>query len=577
MKTRRTHFISLALMLAASSLIGVGAQDVSTGKKLIETYQWNKANQFFIDQVKANPADPSLKFYLAETYLALGKVDSAESNYSKGPEYAMSIAGLGKITLSKGDTVKAKEIFNKAIKADKKNGNVYGYIADACITANFPKLAEQYIARGKDVTTKNPSIYMAVGDLARLKGNAGDAANAYENAFYYDKNFVFAKVQVGIIYTESRSWDVSAKAFNEAIAIDANYPLAYKGLGDMYYKSGRFQEASDNYKKYFSLSEVTLDDNYRYAFILFYNKDFAEATKMIEKLLKDDSNNPVLLRLQAYISYELGVNEKKQVTNAESVKSAYSNITKFFELQPTKKLLYSDYEYLAKIQIAMGKDSLAADNYLKAFEMDSTRVNFLDEGAKVSKKIGKYLKAADFYKILNRVSPENLGANTFQMGQMYYFQALKNDTAKSDSLIRRGNFVLADTTFKTVARLIPTSHLGLLWAARTESQLDTKQEGLANESYEMLIQFILASDQANQAKRKNDLLEAYNYFASLYYVKAYEALTKKNYTELSTLKEKSKEYWQKMKDLAPENSKGEEGIKAVDDLKPAQKKAAVQQ
>lgn len=575
MKTRSIYLFSLALVLIASSLVNVGAQDVSAGKKLIETYQWNKANKLFIDLVKANPADPSLKFYLAETYFALGQVDSAESNYAKGPEYALSIAGLGKITLSKGDTVKAKEIFNKAIKAQKKNGDLYGYIADACISYDFPKLAEQYIARGKDITTKSPGIYMAAGNLAAWKGNAGDAANAYENAFYYDKNLVFAKVKVGLIYTESRSWDAAAKAFNEAIAVDANYPLAYKGLGDMYYKSGKFQEASDNYKKYFSLSEVTLEDNYRYAFILFYNKEYAAATKMIQDLLATDSKNPVLLRIQAYISYELGVDEKKKVTNAQSIESAYSNITKFFELQPVKKLLSSDYEYLAKIQIAKGLDSLAPDNYKKAFLMDSSRLNLLDDGAKVAVKSGKFLKAADFYNIMNRVAPENLGVNTFKMGQMYYFEAVKNDTAKADTIIRRANLIKADTIFQTVARLIPSSPLGYFWAARTESQIDlmnTNQVGLPFNTWDKLVKLVETEGQLT--KRKTELFEAYNYFGSYYYFKAYDALKAKNMSLLQELKDKSKEYWMKMKGIAPESPKADEGIKAVDELKPAVKKAA---
>lgn len=575
MKTRRTYFINFVLMLAASSLIGVGAQDVSAGKKLIETSQWNKANKLFAEQVKANPADPSLKFYLGETYLALGKIDSAENNFTKGQEFAMSIAGLGKIVLSKGDTTKAKEFFNKAIKSEKKNGDLYGYIADACISFNYPKLAEQYITRGKDVTTKNPHLWLAIGDLARLKGNAGDAANAYENAFYYDKSLALAHVKVGNIYTESRSWAIADSSFRKALRVDPNYPLAYKGLGDLFYKSGHFQEASDNYKKYFSLSEVTLEDNYRFAFILFYNKEYAEASKLLDKLLAADSQNPVLLRLQAYMSYELGVNEKNQVTNAESVKSAYSNITQFFKVQPAKKLLSSDYEYLAKIQVAMGLDTLAPDNYKKAFDLDSTRTSLLEDGVKICTKTSKFMKAADFYKILNRVNPDNIGINTFKMGQMYYSQALRCDTAKADSLVKRSHLVLADSTFKTVATLIPTSYLGPLYMAKTESWLDTKNEGLASPNYQKVIDIITANNE--QAKRKNELIEAFYYFGSFYYVKAYEALTKKNLTELQELKGKSLEYWNKIKEIAPENTKADEGIKAVNELKPAPPKKQPQQ
>lgn len=566
MKTRRTLFFSFTLLLAAT--FGMRAQDVSEGKKLVETNQWNKANQFFIDKVKSNPLDPSLKFFLAESYYALGKVDSAESNYSRSQDYAMSVAGLGKIILSKGDTVKAKEVFNKAIKAEKKNGDLYGYIADACIAANYPKLAEQYIARGKDVTTKNARIYMAIGNLEKLKGNFGPAANAYENANFYDKNFVLPLVKVGNIYLDSRSWDSSEKAFKQALQIDPKYPLAFKGLGDMYFKSGRFAEASSNYKSYFVNSEITLDDKYRYVFILFYNQEYAEATKMIENLLAVDAKNPVLLRIQAYMSYELGM-ENKKVKNPDNIKTALTNITNFFNAQTKDRLLSSDYEYLAKIQIASGLDSLAPDNYKKAYAMDSSKTSFIEEGAKIYRRLNKFMKAIPYYQTLLRISPDNVGINTFNIGQMYYLQALKNDTAKADTAIRKQNLILADTSFHMVTRLIPTSHLGLLWSARTETYLDAKQEGLANASYEKLIQFILALPPDQAAKRKNDLFDAYNYFASLYYGKAYVALVKKNMPELQELKGKAMEYWNKMKELNPNDPKPDEGIKATNDLKPA--------
>jgi tetratricopeptide (TPR) repeat protein len=575
MKTRRIFFISLVLMATASLHMRVVAQDVSAGKKLIETLQWNKANQLFIDLVKKTPTDPSLKFYLGETFFALGKPDSAESNYSKSTDFAFSYAGLGKIILTKGDTTKAKESFNKAIKGDKKNGDLFAYIVDVCVSANYPKLAEQYFLRGKEVTTKNARLYVASGNLAKLKGNAGDAANAYENANYYDKNLALAYVKVGMIYSDSRTWDLAEKKFKEALAVDPQYSLAFKGLGDMYYKSGRFQEASDNYKKYLETSEVTLDDNYRYAFILFYNKQYAEATKMVKDLLVTDSKNPVLLRIQAYISYELGVDDKKTVTDKESIKTALTNINNFFNEQSANKLLSSDYEYLAKIQIASGLDSLAPANYIKAFEKDSSRINFVDEAAKLNTKLGKYLQAVECYKTLIKVSPENSLINTYKMGTQYYFQATKKDTAKADSLVKRQNLVFADSAFKQVATQSPNSTLGPLWMARTEQQLDTKGEGLAKPVYEKLIEMILAANET--VKRKNELMEAYRYLGSHWYEKAYIELAKKKdkaaYTENKT---KSLEYWNKILELNPNDTQAPEAIKEFANLDKIKNKPAPQ-
>jgi tetratricopeptide (TPR) repeat protein len=572
MRTKIIFFTSFMLLVTASWMVPVSAQvDVSTGKKLIETYQWHKANSFFNDLVSKNPTDASLKFYLAETYMGLSKVDSAEALYNQSatenPELAFSQAGQGRIFVVKGDTVKAKEFFNKAIKSEKKNGDLYAYVAQACIGANQPKLAEQYIARGKEITMKNARIHMADGDLWRQKGNAGEAASAYERGIYYEKNLPLAYVKLGVIFTESKNFDISETNFKKALEIDPQYPLAFKGLGDMNYRGNHYKEASENYKKYVSLSEISLEDTYRYAFILFYNKEYAEATKIIEDLLVKDAKNPVLLRLKSYISYELGVDEKGRPVNQDNLKNALLNINQFFVVQGKNKYLPSDFEYLAKIQMANGLDTLAPANFKKAYALDSSRFSLLEDAAKAYQKTNRFDSAANAYQRLLNATQDNQSINYFNLGRMYYLAATK-DTAKADSLLKITKLVLADTAFKKVSTLNPASYLGSLWMARSESQisqLDVTKPGSANASYEKLINIIVAAN--DQTKRKNELKEAYYYFASFYYVEAWTSKTKKkNMTEFKEFSEKSLEFWNKMLEITPEDPKALEGIKAVNDL-----------
>jgi len=103
--------------------------------------------------------------------------------------------------------------------------------------------------------------------------------------------------------------------------------------------------------------------------------------------------------------------------------------------------------------------------------------------------------------------------------------------------------------------------------ASCEYALDVKLEGLANANYEKVIQMIIANN--DQTKKKNELMGAYRYFAAFYYFKAYDALVAKKYKEMEELKAKSKEYWLKIKEIAPDNPKVEEGLKALEEVKPA--------
>lgn len=567
MKTDK--IILFALLLCASWVIPVSAQsDLSKGKKLIETGQINSANKFFIEQVSKEPTNAEAIFLLAETYFDLGKLDSAENNYKRGEaigkKFPFNTAGLGRIAMVKGDTLKAKELFNLAIKSDKKNGDLFAYIAKSAVAANQPQIAAWYVAKGKEVAIKNPQIHIAEGDLWKLNGRAGDAVNAYERANDYDKNLPITYVKIGYIFIDARTFQVAADNFNKALAIDPNYPLAFKGLGDMSFKTGDFQAASDNYKKYISMVEENLEDMYRFAFILFYNKEYTEASKILDNLLAKDPKNPVLLRIQGYMLYEMGIDEKGNVVNPQNISNALANMNRFLEVQSQDKYLSSDFEYLAKIQMASNLDSLVPQNYLKAYRLDTIAgVRFVEDAAKAYRKIAKYDSAAITYQKLLSITDENKLANYFAVGQNYWFSA-NQDTAKADSLKRREKLLKADTAFQKVIELKPDLHLGYLNRGRIAAILDTLEVGLANEFYQKVIDLII--DANEQVKRKNDLIDAYAYFGAFYYIKAWNARVEKNNAAYQDFKTKSIDYWNKILEIAPNNPKAVEGMKALEEL-----------
>lgn len=76
------------------------------------------------------------------------------------------------------------------------------------------------------------------------------------------------------------------------------------------YTFGRYREASEFYGKYMQLAEYTDKDLVRYVNILFLNKQYALASGYINKVLKANPSNPVMLRLKGYTAYELNQNKE---------------------------------------------------------------------------------------------------------------------------------------------------------------------------------------------------------------------------------------------------------------------------
>jgi Tfp pilus assembly protein PilF len=578
----RTRPIILSFLMLYACMVTVSAQTVDTGKKLMYMEQWNNANKTFLTLLKKNESDGLLNFYAGETYYQLGKIDSAEYYFLGGetfdPKQPLNFAGIAKITLHRGDMLKAKDQLDKAYKMDKKNMELLSYLAEACVAEKHPELAEPYIAKGKDVNPKFAGIHIAEAKYWQLKNESGKAADSYDRALIADKTCTYANLKLALIYYAGQNEDAAVENLKKAIAIDSLYAPAYKELGEVYYWSktveNKYEEASKVYKKYMELGEISREDNYRMAYVLFYNKEYKEASAMVEKLIADDPKNPILLRIKGYVSYALAVDEKQNVVNMDYITKGLEYMNSFFAVKGSKDVMASDYEYIAKLQSKCdcGKDSLAAVNYVQAHNLDSTstsKYRYLEEAAKLFKKISKPVQAATVYEMIIKERPDE-ALSYMQVGLIYYKMAVL-DTAKADSLIRKTIAIKADSAFKKVTIINPQLSFGYQYRAYIASLLDPNNEkDITKLSYEQTIQIILA----NAPDRKKDLLPNYRFLISYYYNKAFDAKTKKS-PEYQDLKTNSINYCNKVLEIVPTDAFATSIIKEFEKLdKPAPRPAA---
>jgi len=545
--------LTTLIFLLAWGVNTIAAQNESDGFAKLNMKDYREAKLIFSALLKANPENSTALYGMGEYYYFTGRTDSAKICYLKGVDanssYAANYAGLGKISLLSAPA-EAEAYFKDAIKKSKKDATAPVAIAKTYYDQTPKNLdeAKRYVNLAIGIDSKNASAYFLNGLIELDKNNVSDASLQFERAIYFDAKQLQAYLYQSDIMWRARNYPQAIEYINKAIAADPNYWLAYKRLGELCYDNQKYADAVGSFATYFKNVPDDKDVTH-YAYSLFFNKQYQEAREMIDKLIQQNPNDYILLRLLGYINYET-----KDLVNGKTT------MDKFFALIPADKILTDDYSYYGKMLSASGNDSLAIENYKLALSKDSTKFQIFDELAKSCNKLKKYEQALQYNCKYFQKKPNLVTADYFLLGKSYYSTAnsleVKPDSLnpnidpiklQTDSLKQLEYFHAADSLFAKVEIYSPNSYLGTFWRARVNSAIDKETTlGLAKPFYEKSLESLIK----DPVKYKKELSEIYAYFGFYYYQKEEKAT--------------SIEYWKKLLEVDPENLKAQEAIKSLE-------------
>jgi tetratricopeptide (TPR) repeat protein len=170
--------------------------------------------------------------------------------------------------------------------------------------------------------------------------------------------------------------------------------------------------------------------------------------------------------------------------------------------------LASDYYYYGKLYAKSGSDSLATIMFIRAYELDTTNIDALNDIATSYNKMKKYDEAAIYYQ-KKIATGSATSADWMSLGKAYF-------NAK--------NYPLADTTFAQLILIQPLHVQAWRFRALTNVQIDTTSKlGLAKPYYLGMI----SAAQTDSIKYVKELQEAYSYF-SYYYFKQFNMNKKRD-------------------------------------------------
>jgi tetratricopeptide (TPR) repeat protein len=516
------NLLFLAFLILATS---VKAQVHNEVKNLIAAERFDDAIDTLESIKKMDPKNQYVYFELGEAVLQSFKSDTfsitkknaiakALGYFNEGVQAdslnPLNYVGLGIISLySGGNTQAADTYFNKALRLipekKKKVKDIHITtlikIATAELYSPNPRIqkSKEYIARLKDLAPKNPDVYLAEGDILLYNAaNASDAISSYEKALSLNNN-PYTNVRIGRIYMGARMTSDAAKHFEDALKVDSTFAPAYKGFGDLYYKTGKLDLAKNYYARYLRLTGNNIPAKVSYTKALFLAKDYDEALKSAQEVIKIDSSKTYLFRIAAYSALYKA---------KPDLEAARHNMDKLFSLANRDMLIQQDYLNYGRILLLQHNNDEENQKGVQmleaAYQQDTTNVELISEILKSAYTYKVYPVAVKYMNIIISRG-KNTPNNYLFLGKLYYQM---HEYPKADS-------VLAKAT-----RMDSVNVEAYLWRAYVASARDTSMKlGLATPFFEKIDS--LASP--DKERYSEELTKAYSYLGGYYLEKGQAA------------------------------------------------------
>lgn len=287
----------ISLCMAGCAAAGF-AQTHVDGEEYFKAGQYNNAYNL-LERSLSNPStDKAVSNYYLGSYWILGKDNAKarqhfEAGIAADPENSLNYVGLGKLLLMKGDVKGAEAQFKLAEKFAKKNPTVAVAIARAYYDVDpiaYDAKIQKLVEKAQKQNMQNPDIYIFLGDVERDNKNIGGAAGKYDMAKGYDPKSAVAYVKNAELYHKVNP-SLAISSLKELLQNNPTSALGQHELAETYEEQGDYKNAAIEYGKYVNNPAHFKSDESKYAFLLYYDKQYKKGYDYATALLKEDPSN----------------------------------------------------------------------------------------------------------------------------------------------------------------------------------------------------------------------------------------------------------------------------------------------
>jgi len=450
-------------------------------------------------------------YYLGLIELGKGNVTAAADYFNKGvaanAENPYNYVGLGSVSLKNGNKDDAEDKFKQAKSFNKKDPKVITEVARAYFRTDpalYSKEIEKNIKEALKVAKKDrePAIYILQGDIA-APTNVGDAAGLYEMAQSFDPETKYPEAYVKYARTYfSVNPQYSIDKLKALLEKVPNSALAQRELAEKYYESDRLTLAAEQYGKYIANPNHFKKDEIRYVALLYFGKKYQESFDLAGKILSEDPTNIYMQRMQ-FLNQEALGNHQEARTYAE----------KFFANPKVQgNIVANDYTTYGDVLSALGNDSIAAEQFEKAYSIAPEKTAILKDLSGIYTKAKMYKEAANAMQRF--VDAGDATTNDIFMLSRRYQNAAA--VAEPGSAEREEAVTKALKNVDIAIERAPENATVALTKARILFVKNNNEPDQATVDAYLNAIALLDKDPENVTKRKNDYINAYNQIANFH-------------------------------------------------------------
>ncbi|MDE7160663.1 MAG: tetratricopeptide repeat protein [Muribaculaceae bacterium] len=514
------------LTCLAGVALTAAAQTHKEGVEYYKADQLGNAKELLQRNLSNPGTDQAVSnYYLGMVEFDNGNTSGAAPYFDKGlaanPDYGYNYVGKGLLELKKGNLKEAEKFFKEAEGKVKKDAAMQIAIARAYYDADpvtYAKQIEKYLEKARKTNMQAPEIYIFEGDMLADKKDWGGAAAKYEMAANYDQEATEAYVKYANLFTQVNP-KFAITMLSKLKGLHPDSALAQKELAEAYYNNGDYANAASEYGAYVKNPNHFKKDEDRYAFLLFYGKDYQGGYDYSTELLKYDPTNFTAQRFQFMNAAQIPALQNQLIPMAEALLAAH-------RANPANKFAAIDYNLISDELIRNGRADEGIQVLQEAIAEDPENASFNKALALAYVNANSLANAADAFQGYIEKT-DKPGYNDFIQQATYAYYAgvelKESDPARSEAY-----YDMALDYAGKGAEILPDNYKPKKFVGDVAKQRAAKDKvaSAAQPAYEEAVVLLEASQ--DPSRYASDAKEMYNYLGN-YYLDKKDVATAKKY------------------------------------------------
>lgn len=199
------------------------------------------------------PCDAEAHYNLGNAFLALNRLDEAETSYRQAlrikPDDADACFNLGNALRNLHRFDEAVDNYRRALEIRPGYAEAYSNLGNALIESGRPGEAEASYRRALEIKPQHAAAHFNLGNILHEQGRLDEAEASYRLALQAKPDFVDIHINLGNTLQEMGRMDEAEASYRRALQIRPDHAEALGNLGEILMESGCFEEAEDTLRR----------------------------------------------------------------------------------------------------------------------------------------------------------------------------------------------------------------------------------------------------------------------------------------------------------------------------------------